>query len=194
MTLEERLAELEAENAALREQVREVPLLREQIVQLVSRVQELEARLAKDSHNSSKPSSSDSLTRKTRSLRRRSGKKPGGQIGHHGDTLRLVATLDVVVEHRPATCAGCQSPLAAEVPVVLRERRQVQELPPVQLQVTEHQALHVRCPACQTVTVGNFPGEVPSRAQYGPRLRALGPRRAGAEAVPGTLAQDIQQL
>ena len=86
MTLEERIAELEAENAALREQV----------TVLAERVQELEARLAKDSHNSSKPPSSDGLARKTKSLRRRSGKKPGGQIGHRGETLRLVATPDAV--------------------------------------------------------------------------------------------------
>jgi transposase len=173
MTLEERIAELEADNAALREQVQELPLLREQVVLLVGRVQELEARLAKDSHNSSKPPSSDGLARKTKSLRRRSGKKPGGQIGHRGDTLRLVATPDAVVQHRPGICSGCQTPLPAEAPVVVRERRQVHELPPVRLQVTEHQALHLRCPSCQAVTAGTFPAEVPSRVQYGPRLRAL---------------------
>jgi transposase len=163
MTLEERIAELETENAVLREQV----------TVLVGRVQDLEARLAKDSHNSSKPPSSDGLARKTKSLRRRSGKKPGGQIGHRGETLRLVATPDEVEEHRPAICVGCQTPLVKEAPVVVRERRQVQELPPVRLHITEHQALHVRCPACQTVSVGAFPAEAPSRAQYGPRLRAL---------------------
>ena len=81
MTLEDENVLLKAENAALREQVS----------LLVAQVQDLQARLAKDSHNSSKPPSSDGLTRKTKSLRRRSGKKPGGQIGHRGDTLRLAA-------------------------------------------------------------------------------------------------------
>lgn len=61
---------------------------------LVARVQELEARLAKDSHNSGKPPSGDGLGRKTKSLRKKSGRKPGGQIGHRGETLRLVATPD----------------------------------------------------------------------------------------------------
>ncbi len=86
-----------------------------------------------------------------------------------------MTTPDVVVEHRPAVCAHCQTPLdeAPEAVVVERERRQVHELPPVRLEVTEHQALHVRCPACQAVTAGSFPAEVPSRAQYGPQLRAL---------------------
>jgi transposase len=105
MTVEERLAELEVENAALRKQV----------LVLAERVQELEARLAKDSHNSNKPPASDGLTRKTKSLRRRSGKKPGGQIGHRGETLRLIATPDEIVEHRPATCAGCHRPPVATV-------------------------------------------------------------------------------
>jgi transposase len=163
MRIEERLVEVEAENA----------LLREQVIVLAERVHELEARLAKDSHNSSKPPSSDGLSRKTKSLRRRSGKKPGGQIGHRGETLRLVVCPDAVVEHRPAICSGCQSLLTEAAPVVLRERRQVHELPPVRLQVTEHQALHVRCPACQAVTASGFPADIPSRAQYGPRLRAL---------------------
>ena len=163
MTLEEHAAELEAENVALREQVRA----------LLERVQELEARLAKDSHNSSKPPSSDGLGRKTKSLRQKSGKKAGGQLGHRGETLRLVAQPDEVVEHRPAHCPRCQTPLA-DAEVVLRERRQVHELPPgVRLPITEHQALHVRCPVCAQVSVGAFPAEAPSRAQYGAQIRAV---------------------
>src|SRR5262249_5563350 len=138
MTPEARIAELEAENAQQREQ----------IALLLSRVQELEAQLAKDSHNSGKPPSSDGLRRKPKSLRQRSGKKAGGQLGHRGETLHLVAVPEAVVTHRPAVCAHCQTPLATDAPVVLCERRQVQELPPLRLVVTEHQALHVRCPQC----------------------------------------------
>lgn len=163
MTPDEENAQLKAENAALREQVQT----------LLARVRDLEARLGKDSHNSSKPPSSDGLACKTRSLRRRSGQKPGGQLGHRGETLRLVMTPDVVVEQRPVVCGGCQAPLAANAPVIVRERRQVYDLPRARLQITEHQALHVRCPACAHVSVGVFPAEAPSRAQYGPRMRAL---------------------
>ena len=170
MTPDERIAELEEILAEQRQQL-DVALALNAVLQ--ARVEELEGRLAKDSHNSSKPPSSDGLARKTKSLRRRSGKKLGGQIGHRGETLRLVAAPDEVVEHRPAICVGCQTALPEEAPVVLRERRQVHELPPVRLHITEHQALHVRCPACQAVSIGAFPAEAPSRAQYGPRLRAL---------------------
>jgi transposase len=183
MTPEARIAELEAENTALRGQVE----------LLAARVEELQARLAKDSHNSGKPPSSDGLarmTRKTKSLRKPSGKKAGGQLGHRGETLRLVATPDTVVEHRPPTCAACQASLEGAT-VVLRERRQVRELPVVRLVVQEHQALHVRCPVCQAVTVGAFPAEVASRAQYGPRLRALAVYLVEAQFVPFGRTQQL---
>ena len=189
MRLDERIAELEAENARQREQ----------ITALLARVHDLEARLSKDSHNSSKPPSSDGLKRqlpRTRSLRRKSGKKPGGQLGHPGETLHLVADPDAIVEHRPTVCSACQTPLAGEAQseaplVVARERRQVQDLPPIRLHVTEHQALHVRCPACQQVTAGVFPAAAPSRAQYGPRLRALAVYLVAQQFVPYARTRDL---
>lgn len=188
MTPAARIAELEAENAALREQVQV----------LATQVQELRARLAKDSHNSGKPPSSDGLARqprRTKSLRTPSGKKAGGQLGHRGATLRLVAVPDAVVEHRPTVCAACHRGLPADAPVVLRERRQVQDLPPIRLVVTEHQALRVRCPVCQAVTAGTFPAAVPSRAQYGPRLRALTVYWSQAQFVPlGRVQQVLRDL
>lgn len=181
MTTEERLAAAEAHLADLAAVVAQQ---REQIAQLRAYIRELEGRLAKDSHNSSKPPSSDGLRRKTKSLRTPSGKKPGGQLGHQGETLRLQATPDEVVEHRPSHCAHCQAPLDAAAPVPMRERRQVQDLPPGRLVVTEHQALHVRCPACQQVSVGTFPAEAPSRAQYGPHVRALAVYLVEEQLVP----------
>ncbi len=201
MTAEERIAQLEAENARQREQ----------IAVLVARVQELEARLAKDSHNSGKPPSSDGLGRKTKSLRKKSGRKPGGQLGHRGQTLRLVAAPDEIVEHRPTVCVQCQTALGDSAPVLLRERRQVHELPPLRLHITEHQALHIQCASCRAVSVGTFPREASSRAQYGPQLRALAVYLVEQQLVPyarvralladlfgatlssGTLVQWVQQ-
>jgi transposase len=180
MTPEERIAELEAENRRLRA---DNATLREQMARLLERVNLLEGRLAKDSHNSSKPPSSDGLRRKTKSLRQKSGKKPGGQLGHRGETLRLQATPDVVVEHRPPHCSHCRAPLT-DAAVLVCERRQVLDLPPGRLVVTEHQALHLRCPACQQVSVGRFPAEAPSRAQYGPHVRALAVYLVEEQLVP----------
>jgi transposase len=189
MTPEDEIAALKAENASQCEQ----------IAALLERVQELEARLAKDSHNSGKPPSSDGLGRKTRSLRKKSGKKPGGQLGHRGETLRLVATPDEAMEQRPAVCAHCQTALSQDAPVVARDRRQVVDLPAVRLQITEHQSLHVRCPACQRISVGAFPAAAPSRAQYGPRLvpyartRQLLADLFGASVSLGTLVRWVRQ-
>ena len=153
MTNQERIAELEAKLAQQREQM---ATLLEQNARLVERVRELEARLAKDSHNSGKPPSSDGLKRqlpRTRSLRRASGKRTGGQLGHPGETLHLVAEPDAVEEHRPGVCVTCQAALDTEAEVVgVVERRQVYDLPPVRLRVTEHQALRLRCPTCQHVS------------------------------------------
>ncbi len=101
MTPEEEIAALKAENAQQREQ----------ITALLERVRDLEARLAKDSHNSGKPPSSDGLKRqlpRTRSLRRKSGKKPGGKLGHPGETLHLVADLTRALRPSRACAAGCR--------------------------------------------------------------------------------------
>jgi transposase len=187
MRTEERIAELETL----------VTQLREQIDALVARNAELEAQVAhakRDSHTSSKPPSSDGLGRRTKSLRKKSGKKAGGQIGHRGETLHLVAVPDEIVEQRPAVCGHCQTALAEE-PVLLRERRQVHEVPAVRLRVTEYQALHVRCPQCQQVSVGVFPAEAPSRAQYGPQLRALAVYLVEEQLVPlGRVQQVLADL
>jgi transposase len=75
--------------------------------------------------------------------------------------------------------------------VVLRERRQVWDLAPLRLVVREHQALQLCCPTCQAITAGAFPAEAPSRAQYGPRLRALAVYLVEAQFVPFGRAQHL---
>jgi transposase len=173
MTSEERLAAAEARIAELEALV----------AQQSAYIRALEGRLAKDSHNSSTPPSSDGWRRKTKSLRKPSGKKAGGQLGQRGETLRLQATPDIVVEYRPTHCSHCHTPLT-DAPVLVRERRQVQDLPPERLVVTEQQARHLRCPHCQQVSVGGFPAEAPSRAQYGPHVRALAAYLVEEQLVP----------
>lgn len=180
MTPEERIAQLEAENATLREQVRG----------LLTEVQELRGQLAKDSHNSSKPPSSDGFARKTRSLRQKSGKKPGGQPGHTGHQVRLAETPDAVVVHCPQHCAGCQQALPDDAPRWI-ERRQVHELPPVRLTITEHQICHVRCPACGVTTEAAAPAGVSAPRQYGPRLRAVATYLVQQQFVPYARTRDV---
>ena len=161
MTTDETIAALQAENARLRGDV----------AALLARVRELEGQLATTSRNSSKPPSSDGPARVPRSLRGKSGRKPGGQPGHRGAHLCLVDTPDRVVVQRPAVCPACALTLVDVVAEGV-ERRQVIELPPVRPVVTEYQGLQVRCPRCHTRTTGAFPVGVPAAVQYGPRLRA----------------------
>ena len=169
MTQEERIAQLEQENAELRAQLAEAY---QRITQLAERLQRVEGQLAKDSHNSSKPPSSDGPRRKARSQRQRSEKPTGGQPGHPGHSLMQVASPDEVVCHRPLVCTHCQQPLEG-VAGQIKERRQVQDLPQVRLVVREHQVEEVCCPACQQLSRGSFPAEVEAPVQYGPNLRAF---------------------
>jgi transposase len=139
---------------------------------LTARVNSLEDRLAQDSHNSHKPPSSDRPGKKPQSQRQPSGKKPGGQPGHPGRTLRMVEQPDVLVPHAPEGCPSCGGSLAAVTGRCV-ERRQVWELPPVQLVVTEHQCHEKRCPGCGTMSRGAFPAEVAQPVQYGARLEGF---------------------
>jgi len=141
------------------------------IVELQARVVEMEARLGSSSRNSSKPPSSDGLGKPApKSLRGKSGRRPGGQDGHPGRTLRQVLSPDEVIRHEPAACAGCgvQAIRGAEVGT---ERRQVFDLPPVVIRVTEHQLITRQC-ACGVRTTGGAPDRVTAPVQYGPRVLA----------------------
>ena len=137
------------------------------------RVQELEARLAKNSTNSSRPPSSDppSVKKRTRSLRQRSGKRVGGQERHRGTTLTQVTEPDEVVLHAPRQCRGCGSSLN-DGRIIGCQRRQVFDLPPIKLRVTEHRVLTKRCATCRHWTRGLFPSGVEAPVQYGPGVRA----------------------
>jgi transposase-like protein len=108
----------------------------------------------KDSSNSSKPPATDVVPR-TRSLRGRSGKKPGGQAGHPGTTRRQT-TPDLVQVQRPPCCCGCGTALPRTLPGTVAQRRQVIDLPPTRALTTEYQALALTCPACRATTVGAF--------------------------------------
>src|SRR5690348_6448701 len=101
----------------------------QQIAALSARVKELEDRIGKDSHNSSKPPSTDGLAKKPapKSLRGKSGRRPGGQPGHRGHTLELSEHPDHTILHAPSSCQHCGASLES-LPLEDGERRQVFDL------------------------------------------------------------------
>src|SRR2546429_4157646 len=126
MTPEEELLQLRQENQELHERLAQRDEL---IAHLQQRVQALEERLAKDSRNSSLPPSSDRFVRQPKSLRKKSGKKAGGQPGHPGRSLLWSQTPDEVMIHPLVSCQHCQCDLQT-VPAMSYERRQVVDVPP----------------------------------------------------------------
>ena len=184
-----------------------------QVQALNERVRELEIRLGKDSHNSHKPPSSDGPTYRRparKSLRQRSGKKPGGQPGHAGCTRLRVEMPDEVHLHAPERCAHCGDNLQGIEPCA-SQRRQVFDLPPLRLHVREHQAQSKRCPGCGQSTRAAFPPGVDEPVQYGAGVLGLGlylqvyqllPYARAAELIgdlfgqapsQGTLARALEQ-
>jgi transposase len=142
------------------------------IAELRAEVAELRGRLGQNSRNSSLPPSSDGYAKPApKSLRRPSGRKPGGQGGHPGRHLERVERPDMVIRHRPERCRGCGLRLAG-ARLVGEEARQVFELPPLALRVCEHRAERRRC-SCGHVTSAVFPEGVGAPTQYGPSLRSL---------------------
>ena len=153
----------------LQEQLRQ---LRQQVEEQAAEIQSLRDQLAKNSQNSGKPPSSDGLKKPRRSSLRRKGSRPtGGQAGHVGHTLAMVAEANVVEVHEVRACPHCAADLAWVAPCE-HERRQVFDIPPVQLTVTEHRAEVKICPGCGERVKGDFPASVNQPVQYGPRLKA----------------------
>lgn len=168
-SLSEEIGRLQSQIMRLKEELRET---RSDNHRLRRRNAELEALVTKDSHNSSRPPSTEPpWAKRTRSLRRPSGKRPGGQPGHLGHTLRLTQKPTRVLTHRPQRCRHCQTPLREGRRTGV-ERRRVIDLVPVRLRVTEHRAEVVRCPACGRRTKASFPEGVRTTVQYGPGVVA----------------------
>jgi transposase len=145
--------------------------------QLLRRIRELEHEIERghqgvverDSHNSSLPPSLDlpwQKVRRTRSLRKKSGRKPGGQFGHRGTTLRQVAQPDQIVIHAPATCMQCGAHLQHNM-LTTSVRRQVFDISEGRMKVIEHRTETHRCPACHATTKAKFPASVRAPVQYG---------------------------
>ena len=136
------------------------------------RLDKLENQQKKNSRNSSKPPSGDGFKKRTKSLRQKSERPSGGQKGHPGSTLEWCEAVDEVVKHPVDACESCGATLTGAA-VIAPEVRQVHELPPIRLQVIEHQAEIKCCEQCDWLTKGQFPSDVTSSVQYGRGLKGL---------------------
>jgi transposase len=146
----------------------------ERTARFEAEIAELKRRLGQNPRNSSRPPSSEGLDKPApKSLRRKSGRKPGGQDGHPGSTLSQVEDVpeEWVVRHEPPACGGCGAGLGG-APEVGVTRRQVFDLPPMELEVTEHRLITRRC-GCGASTCATAPEGVSAPVQYGPRVHAI---------------------
>ena len=158
----------------IQSQAQQIRLLTEQVVRLEKEMEKLERRLAKNSTNSSKPPSSDGLSQpkvRPKSQREKGKRKSGGQPCHKGSTLEVVAVPDERVRHRLDACPHCQQDLR-QVETQRVVKRQVFDIPPIALQVREHQAEVKGCPCCGKTSHAVFPEGVNAPTQYGPNVLA----------------------
>jgi transposase len=183
------LLEMDARIHALERQVQDLTVRLEGSER---RVRQLEEQVAKDSHNSSKPPSSDGLSKpKPKSLRPPSKRPTGGQPGHAGYTLRMVERPDRTVRHPVERCVGCGRSLANQAPQRI-ERRQVFDLPEPKLEVTEHQGELKTC-ACGCLNRAAFPPEAPAPVQYGPRLKSAAVYLRDYQLLPSDRLTEIMR-
>jgi transposase len=162
------------------------------IAQLNQRVQELEARLSKDSHNSHLPPSSDRFTRQPKSLRKKSEKPSGGQKDHPGKHLMMVQTPDQIIVHTPEKCLSCQHDLSQQ-PSEKTLRRQVIDIPVPHVIVSEHHALRKRCPQCHHCTTAPFPVDICAPVQYGPAIAAIGVYLSQVQLLPNERVGQVME-
>jgi transposase len=164
--------------------------LRVEVAQLKATVEEWAQRLGRNSRNSSQPPSADPPQAPTRPRRGPSGRRPGGQPGHEGQTRALVPVeeVDVLMPLKPVQCPRCQHPLQGNDPQP--QRHQVAEIPPIRPVVTEYQLHQLCCPACGAVTRAELPAGVPSGG-FGPRVQAITALCTGAYHLSKRTTQQV---
>lgn len=160
-----------------------VTQLLERLDAVESRLEALEGRTKKTSQNSHKPPSRDGFGKRTKSLRTKSDKPSGGQLGHPGSTLTWSDTVDWVEVHDVKTCTGCGVSLD-EAPVKQWLARQVFDIPAIEVMVTEHQVAVKCCGQCGQENQGYFPTDASNVVQYGARLKSMMVYLMDAQLLP----------
>jgi transposase len=167
MNLKEQISSLQAENAGLRS---EIKLLTEKVM-LLLKLQESQA-IKKDSHNSHNPPSSDfSKPKRNKSLRKKTGRKSGGQPGHKGNTLKMVADPDEIVDLKSNYCKACGEDLKS-LNHELVSRRQEVIIPPISPLYKEYRQYGCLC-NCGHHQKATYPQGVNAPIQFGSSVIAM---------------------
>jgi len=171
------------------------------VSKLEARIKELEDQLSKTSKNSSKPPSSDGYKKPSpKSLRAKTNRKKGGQKGHQGFNLKLSKNPDQRILYKVHQCSNCQKSLENQQ-LLKTSIRQVYDIPPLKMEVTEYQIEVKRC-TCGCINEGKFPSEVSHYVQYGANLKTLMtylqdyqllPYQRSAELVDDLFSHQISQ-
>ena len=159
---------------------------------LTNRIDKLESQLAKDSHNSSKPPSSDGLKKKkrTKSQRKKSGKKTGGQKGHKGKNLEMTDSPDETIILSVNKCSCCGESLK-DIDARDYDKRQEFEIPRISVHVTEYQGEVKDCPHCGIECKANYPEGITHKTQYGNHLRSIAIYLRNYELIPVERSAEI---
>jgi transposase len=173
-TLQQLIWELRVEVESLRKKVQQYEWRIEALEKENLMLREKLARYEnpKNSNNSSIPPSKDeNRLFKSKSLRKKTGRKPGGQVGHEGTTLEMVSYPDEIIDHVPEYCECCGKDIGT-IPGEFVEKKQVIDLPPIKPVVTEHRVYKKTC-ACGHITMSSFPGGIQAPVSYGPMIESL---------------------
>ena len=160
-----------------------------QLQELSKRLAELENQQAKNSKNSHQPPSTDGFVKQTKSLRKKSERKVGGQEGHN---LGWQETADIVIKHEMVECKVCGNKLS-EVEGEIVEKRQVYDLPVIKVQVTEHQIEKKQCPHCHLVSVSKFPKSIGYWVQYGENIKGLITYLSQYQLIPSQRVEELMK-
>ena len=171
--VEEQSATIESLREIIKDLNQNTSTMQQTIDALNCTIKELTERLGQNSRNSSKPPSSDGYDKPApKSLRKSSGKKSGGQIGHPGSHLITTAEPDEMILHMPSACKGCRNHDVCASSASVGETRQVIDAA-VDVKVTAHQSLVINCPLHGIKQKGEFPYDIKATVQYGENLQAL---------------------
>lgn len=164
----------------------------QKIAQLEAKIKKIEDQQSQTSKNSSKPPSTDEFNKPApKSRREKTGRSSGGQKGHKGSTLKMSKHPDKIERHKVQQCEHCHTSLTTAAVIAIK-KRQVYDVPPIQFEVTEHQAEVKQC-KCGCINVGTFPAGVDRYVQYGPRFKATMAYLQNYQLLPFQRTQQLVQ-